>query len=304
MSYGNTLQTRLSLDFDITKFGNAIDPLGDLEERLSKQPNIIRDNTATVYTAIATSDVATSTYFQNPLAPIISSLTTVVNSLYTTIWNYNTPVDDGLGGTFPDYILRPVAAGMDTTYASLTQELTVDDTNTNGTPKEFETFISHTDRLSNLKQSNKSSRPSFSSAQTLMQSVQTLIYQTETTSTSTVGSLGLGSLTSLFIGPDLTSTWTTLNNNLSVITGLLASNPTSVTSPITAAVTSANTNFTNLLSLLTTRRTHDQNFYQNAVAIGQDLGKITSNKLLASPSMPTTNYLIDNLIGTEALKNL
>ncbi len=304
MSYGNTLQTRLGLNFDITKFGTAIDPFGDLEDRLSKQPSIIRDNTATVYTAIANSVVSTSTYFQNPIAGVISSLTNVVNSLYTTVWNYSISVDDGMGGYTIDYILRPTAAGMDTSYTSLTQELTVDDSNANGTPKAFETFISHTDRLSNLKQSNKSSRPSFTSAQPLMQSLQTLIYQTETTSTSTVGSLSLGSLTSLFIGSDLASYWSTLTNNLSVVTGLLVSNPTSVTPAITAAVTSANTNFTNLLSLLTTRRTHDENFYQNAVAIGQDFGKITSNKLLASPSSPTTNYLIDNLIGTTALKNL
>jgi hypothetical protein len=304
VSYGNTLQTRLGLNFDITKFGTAIDPFGDLEDRLSKQPSIIRDNTATVYTAIANSVVSTSTYFQNPIAGVISSLTNVVNSLYTTVWNYSISVDDGMGGYTIDYILRPTAAGMDTSYTSLTQELTVDDSNANGTPKAFETFISHTDRLSNLKQSNKSSRPSFTSAQPLMQSLQTLIYQTETTSTSTVGSLSLGSLTSLFIGSDLASYWSTLTNNLSVVTGLLVSNPTSVTPAITAAVTSANTNFTNLLSLLTTRRTHDENFYQNAVAIGQDFGKITSNKLLASPSSPTTNYLIDNLIGTTALKNL
>jgi len=304
MSYGNTLQTRLGLDFDITKFGTAIDPFGDLEDRLSKQSNIIRDNTATVYAAVANSVVSTSTYFQNPIAGVISSLTNVVNSLYTTVWNYSISVDDGMGGYTIDYILRPTAAGMDTSYTSLTQELTVDDSNANGTPKAFETFISHTDRLSNLKQSNKSSRPSFTSAQPLMQSLQTLIYQTETTSTSTVGSLSLGSLTSLFIGSDLASYWSTLTNNLSVVTGLLVSNPTSVTPAITAAVTSANTNFTNLLSLLTTRRTHDENFYQNAVAIGQDFGKITSNKLLASPSSPTTNYLIDNLIGTTALKNL
>lgn len=304
MSYGNTFQTRLGLDFDITKFGTAIDPFGDLEDRLSKQSNIIRDNTATVYTAIADSVVSTSTYFQNPLATIISSLTNVVNSVYTAVWNYNVPLDDGFGGTFPDYILRPVAVGMDTTYASLTQELTTDDTNANGTAKAFETFISHTDRLSNLKQSNNSSRPSFSSAQSLMQTVQTLIYQTETTSTSTVGALGLGSLTSLFIGPDLTSYWSTLTNNLSTINALLLPNPTSVTTAITAAVTSATINFTNLLSLLTTRRIHDQNFYQNAVEIGQDLSKIISNKLLASPSMPTTNYLVDNYIGTTALKNL
>jgi hypothetical protein len=304
MSYGNTLQTRLGLDFDITKFGTAIDPFGDLEDRLSKQSNIIRDNTATVYTAIADSVVSTSTYFQNPVAGVVSSLTNVINSLYTTIWNYNVPIDDGEGGSIPNYILRPTAVGMDTSYASLTQELTVDDSNANGTPKAFETFISHTDRLSNLKQSNKSSRPSFSSAQTLMQSVQTLIYQTETTSTSTVGALGLGVFTSLFIVPDLTSYWSTLTNNLSVVTGLLVSNPISVTPAITAAVNSATNNFTNLLSLLTTRRTHDANFYQNAISISQDLNKISANKNTASTSSAVSNYLVDNLIGTTALKNL
>lgn len=300
MSYGNTFQTRLNLDFDVTKFGSAIDPFGDLNNRLAKQSNIIRENTATVYTAIANSVVSTSTYFKNPVASVVSSLTSVVSTIYSTVWNYG--VDDGFGGT--NYILQIPAAGMDTTYTNLSQELTTDDTNSNGAPKAFNTFISHTDRLSNLKPSNKSNRPNFGAAQGVLQTVQTLIYQTETTSTSTVGALGLGAFTSLFIEPDLSGYWSSLTNNLSVINSLLASNPSSVTPAITSAVTTANTNFSNLLSLLTTRRTHDENFYLNAVAISQDLSKINNNKTVASTSSAVTSYLVDNLVGTSALKNL
>lgn len=286
-------------EFNFTKFGSAINPFGDLDQRLSKQTNLIRDNTATVYTAIANSDVSTSTYFKNPVASVVSSLTNVVSTLYNTIWNYG--VSDEFGTT---YILRPKAPGMDTTYTALVQELDADDNNANGTPKIFNSFISHSDRLSNLKTSNKSTRPSFSSAQSVLQTVQTLIYQTETTSTSTVGAIGLGAFTSLFIGSDLSGYWSSLTNNLSVITGLLSTNPTSVTSPIATAVTNANTNFTNLLGLLETRREHDENFYQNAISISQDFGKINNNKNAASTASAVSSYLIDNLIGTDALKNL
>lgn len=304
MSYGSNLQSRLAFNFDTNKFGSAIDPYGDLNQKLSQQSTLIKDNTATIYTAFSTSNVSTSTYFKNPLTTVIGSLTSVLGSVYNTVWNYSILVDDGGGGYINDYILRPVASGMDTTYSSLGTELTTNDSNTNGTPKAFNTFISHTNRLSNLQQSNKENRPSFSSAQTILKNVQTLIYQTETTATSTVGALGLGAYTSLFIESDLNSTVNSLNSNLATLTGLLASNPTSVTPSITAAVTAANTNFTNLLSLLQTRRTHDENFYVNAVSISQDYNKIISNKSAASTSSVVTSYLIDNLIGTNALKNL
>lgn len=300
MSYGSALQTRLGLNFDITKFGTAIDPFGDLSQRLAKQPNIIKDNTATIYTAVSAGSISTSTYFQNPLATVLTSLTGVVSSLQTTIWNYG--VDDGFGGT--TYILRSISPDFDTTCTSLIQELSTDDSNANGTPKSFNSFISHTDRLSNLKYSNKTSRPAFTGAQSAVQSIQTLVYQTETTSTSTVGALGLGAFTSLFIGSDLTGYYSSLTNNLSVVTGLLSTNPSSVTPAITSAVTTATSNLKGLLNLVTTRRTHDENFYQAAISIGQDLNKMLSNQNIASTSSAVSSYLIDNLIGTTTLKNL
>jgi hypothetical protein len=304
MSYGNTFQNRLGLNFDVTKFGSAIDPFGDLDQRLGRQSNIIRGNTATVYTAIANSVVSTSTYYKNPLTTVMSSLTNIVSTVYTTIWNYSVPIDDGEGGTIPSYILRPVAGSITTTKAGLDQELTVDDSNANGTSKGFNTFVSHTERLSNLKPSNKSNRPSFTAAQSVLQTVQTLIYQTETTSTELVGALGLGAFTSLFIEPDLVEYWTNLTGDLNTVNALVALNPTTVTPSLSAVVTQVNGRFTNLLTLLATRRAHDENFYQNAVSIGQDLGRISANKSAASTSSSVSNYLVNNLIGTNALKGL
>ncbi len=300
MSYGNTFQNRLGLNFDVTKFGLAIDPFGDLDERLGRQSSIIRNNTATVYTAIANSAVSVSTYYKNPLSTVISSLTNVISVVYSTIWNYG--IDDGDGGI--NYILRPIASQLPTTFAGLTQELAVDDTNTDGTPKGFNTFISHTQRLSNLKASNRSNRPSFSSAQSVLQTVQTLIYQTETTSTAVVGALGLGAFTSLFIESDLVGYWTNLTGNLNAINALVALNPATVSPSLSATISVTNANFSNLLNLLTTRRSHDETFYQNALAINQDLGKVSANKNAASTSSAVSSYLVDNLIGTDALKNL
>lgn len=300
MSYGNTLQTRLALDFDTAKFGAGVDPFGDLEDRLSKQSALIRDNTATVYTAVATSNVSTSTYFKNPVATVVSSLTSVLSTLYTTIWNYNY-LDLYSEAVYP---LQEYAPGLGDDLTALTQELATNDSNTDGTPKSFNSFISHSERLSNLKPSNKNTRPSFGSSISVLQTVQTLVYQTETTSTSTVGALGLGVFTSLFIESDLTSYWSTMTNDLVTLNTLLASNPTTVSSKLAAVVTSTKNNFTSLLNLVETRRTHDENFYKNATGVTQDLGKILSNKNAASTSSAVSSYLVDNLIGTEALKNL
>jgi hypothetical protein len=304
MSYGSSIQSRLGFNFDTAKFGSAIDPYGDLDQRLAKESSLIRDNTATVYTAIATSNVSTSTYFKNPVASVVSLLTSISTNLYFSIWNYYVPILDGEGGFTADYILRSYASEMDTRYTAITKELTTSDTKANGTPEEFNTFISHTERLSNLRQSNSAARPSFTSAQSVLKTVQTLVYQTETTSSSTVGALGLGAFTSLFIVSDLEGYYTALLSNVNTINTLLAPSPTVVTPAISAAVNSANTNFANLLSLLVTRRTGDESFYQNAMSITQDLGKISTNKSATSTSSAVSSYLIDNLIGTNALKNL
>jgi hypothetical protein len=182
--------------------------------------------------------------------------------------------------------------------------LSENDSDTNGTPKAYNTFISHTERLSNLKQSNKSNRPSFSSAQSISHKIQTLVYQTETTSISTVGALGLGAFTSLFIVPDLTAYKNAIDTDLATISALLAPAPTTATPAIVSAVSAATANLVNLLAMLNTRRIHDENFYQNALSIGQDLNKISSNKSIADTASVESSYLVDNLIGTTALKNL
>jgi len=300
MTYGSLLQSRLGLNFDTTKFGSGIDPYGDLQTRLQKQTKLIRDNTSTIYTAIANSSVTPSTYFQNPVASILSTINTTINNAYTLVWNY--AVDLGEAGL--DYILRPVVPTLPTTYNSLVQELTTDDTNLNGSPKAFNTFISHTNRLSNLSNSNKENRPSFSSAQSILQTIQSLIYQLETTSTNTVGSLGLGAFTSLFINSDLSTYNSNINSNYTNLQSLLSTNPTSTNPTINSGLSSLTTNMENLLTLLVTRREHDENFYLNAISIGEDFNVISTNKNYSTTSSMLASYLVENLIGTNTLKNL
>lgn len=295
MSYGSAIQSRLGFNFDLTKLSGAIDPNGDLSTKLSAQGNLITQNTATKYAALAAGNINTGNYYSNPVAGTCSLLYARITSIYNNVYNYSDQEES--------YPLRSLITPYSTLVTDLQRELQEDDNN-GTTPKAYNTFISHTDRLSNVKTSNATNRPSFITASSNVTSIQALVYQLETTSTQTIGALAFGSFTSLFISTDLTNYYNTLNTALNSINSYIATNPVTPNQTIINLVSSAGTEMTNLYSLLVTRRTHDENFFVNATAINQDLNKITNNTLIASTSTDVTGYLIKNIVGTNTLKNL
>jgi hypothetical protein len=289
-----TLVNRLGMTFTNALFEQAYDPNGKLSSDLEKAPKFF--TTITQYQALVSSSTSTDTYYKNPLMPVINSLTNISTVIYGII----STADDGFGNNY----LLPLVPTLTDDYNSLITDLTEDDNNLNGTPKAYNTFIGHTNRLSRLKTSNKKNRPDFNSA-SLTRQIQTLIYQYESTSTSVVGPVGLGHTTSLFVSPQLVAYRRQLQTSLSTINSSIGY-PASST--LTSAVNSASTAITELVLYLVQSRTRDEEFYQNATQIVKDASNMS--QLTAGTTYNTTaayesqTYIVRTLMQTTATSNL
>jgi hypothetical protein len=307
-----TFLSQLNYNFDTTKFGTAVDPNGTLTENLNKAHPILSTATASTYSIAVANNTANSTYFQNPVAAVCGSLASTIATIYNLIYNAYTEVSvdngDDTYSTTDTYLYRTSQLTSD--YNLIIQELTATDNNTHHTPLSYNTFISHTNRLSNLDQSNSAHRPDFTSGLSACQTVQKIVHQTESnlTDSTTIAGLGLGCFTSLFIGTDLTNHLTTLNNIYNTAHTLFATEP--VSSQTTAMDNCYNSFIAEmgaLITLVQTQRQADENFYYNANAIATSVSSVNTLVAIASTSTtsnPQQSNLIKTLIGTNNYNNL
>jgi hypothetical protein len=156
-------------------------------------------------------------------------------------------------------------------------------------------FKSHTDNVSGVvaMTSNQDTIPSLDSATSLGNYLLRVLSTTDGLSNTTPM---LGSLTSLFINTELTANSVMLYNDLLTLQDSIDIGGNSTISltqynSIVANVTSV-TNYTNL------RRTSDWSFYTNARTMV--MNSITLGKFDNMGN--TQSYLIENLIGTDRLK--
>jgi hypothetical protein len=314
-----TFLSRLNFTFDTTKFGTATDPDGKLKTNLAQSPAVLTTSTSTSYSLAVASNTAKATYYQNPVASLCSSLSTEVTQIYNLVYNaywnqVSTDPDTGAQTNTAIYPYR--GASLTDNYNACIQELTGADNNGSHNPLSYNTFISHTNRLSNLDYSNKGNRPDYNGGLSACKTVQTLVYQTEKGSTTdaVIAGLGLGCFTSLFISSNLNAHLSTLNTLLTTAASLFGTLPLATTDGTytpTGAMDSCNTGVINefiaLLSTLQTARTNDENFYVAANSINTDVS--TVNQLVNSVttnsfSNPAQTNLLEHYIGTPALKNL
>jgi hypothetical protein len=315
-----TFLSRLNFTFDPTKFGTATDPEGKLKTNLEKANQVLTTGTSTSYSLAIASNTANVTYYQNPMASICSSLSTRVTQVYNLVYNarWDQVSYDGETGAqiiTPVYIYRSPSTLTDQ-QAGVIRELTGSDNNGNHNPLNYNTYISHTNRLSNLDYTNKAERPDFNSGIPACKNVQTIVYQTEKelTSDAVIAGLGLGCFTSLFISSDLNAHLTTLNSLFNTANSLFGLQPLATTEGTYTPTTPMNncnsdvvTAFTALLVTLISARINDENFYVAANSISTDVNKV--NQLVNSVTSnnftnPATRTLIENYVGTTALKNL
>lgn len=268
---------RLNYDFDSTKFGSSLYLTDETKEFINTAPLGLE---TWQINQIANGSIQLTDYYKNPLINTITPLKATVasmNSAFATISVFDNPVD---------------AANLGLLLVSLESEV-----------KDFE---KHTNNVSGVTIVTATTTensdvvleyPSYDSAVNLGQQLLLLVNASDNVQNSTPI---LGSMTSLFIGTELSANATiivndyvTLNNSLRLETGNIYCNLTSSqVNTIISHIQTAN-------NLVGTRKNHDYNFYRNGLSIVSDYDRVERLTRLGN----TQTYLVNNLIGTDTYKN-
>ena len=266
---------RLNYNFDDTKYGSSIYLTTDTKEYLNTYPLVIK---TWQKNDIANGNIQNSNYFKNPLSAICDQLSANVNtfsSLISTIVN------------FDDVSVNVAVLLAATTNLKI----------------EIINFKSHTSNVSGLTKSSSSvdetnrtvtEYPDYQKSTAIGQLLLQIVNATDSVLNSTPV---LGSMTSLFIGSELSSNLTTIqtdtvtvNNSIRLVSSNLDSNLTS------SAVNTIISHFQSANTILGTRREHDWNFYRNAISLVNDYNQVNGLGHLGN----TQIYLVNNMIGTNS----
>lgn len=160
-----TLYNSLQLNFDTSKFGEALDPMGDLQDRIDENyPLVLKWQ----YDAIANNQTSTSLYFKNPVANVVNSIISTVSSANTFLQVFG------------------ILANANVTIAGLVNTAN--------------TFLVHTQRVSGVETSPNTAEPDFFTSKSYGEVAFSLVSKFEGISNN---SPILGSMTSLFVEDDL-----------------------------------------------------------------------------------------------------
>lgn len=271
----NTIFERLSFSFDTSKFGSGFYISQNAANSLNTFPSDVQNWQKR---EIANGSISLSNYFQNPVANSCQNLTTNTNLIISFCTNN------------PETVFGSnVAAAKNLANTANTLLIQILD------------FKSHTDNMSRLTVSTSNTEavvdtaniPNYDTAMAQGQELVRLLYQTETVqNTSAI----LGCFTSLFINIELTSNNSIIGNNY--IT--LVNSYNGATSNI------SNSSLINIMNSLETvntlmysRRTSDWNFFKKQKEVLNDYYFVSKLNNIGN----TENFLIQNYIGTNFLKN-
>jgi len=273
-----SLYSALNLNFDVTKFGNALDPNQNIvENNYYVRPPI----TKWQYDAITNKQTANTIYLQNPVGSIITTIQTGIYGLYQTLNtnNYYLQTYPGTGGSALLTTITPLSWNLSNTCNS---------------------FFNHTQRLSGIQSATNTALPTFSSATGLGRSVAPILAKFEGVANNVPV---LGSMTSLFVKDDLlvysaqlTSAYTEVLNSITLYTPGIGT-PYYISSLSAGAENALADIITRANTFISQREQHDIAFF----------GQITE---LSNNYMDMMNYsgfgdleahLIKNYIGTQTL---
>lgn len=260
-----TLFDSLQLNFDTTKFGNALDPRGTLKDEITITPPPL---TKWQYDAVAANNVARTTYLKNPLTNVVNTISSTANAIYMSTNTYL-------------YLANANSAVANLEIAA-------------------NTFFRHTQRLSGLEVSTNSALPDFFSATSYGRSIFPILSKFEGVANTTPI---LGSMTSLFVENELVTysvqlvaARVELENSINTI-GMppytYSSNLSSARINQIISLIQDTTNFMN------TRKNHDVNFFGRVIGVSNNYMEISRYSGFADVEA----FLIENYIGTETLKN-
>ena len=266
----NSVFALLNYSFDDAKYGNSIYLTDQAKKYLELAPKEIEP---WQQNDIADGVVSRSRYYVNPAANVCSTLLANANIIFAS------------ANSDPSNTFTQVGAGNAAMDLANTTLLFI---------TEIIAFKSHTDNISGLTiaTSNGTTIPQLDS---VVSTGQQLLVLTNTTDGISNSTPMLGSLTSLFIGDDLT------NNNLIIHTDRLTMDAANV-----GGISSLTANQINLIithvqtanTLVSTRRYHDWNFYEKSYQIVNDYYFVNQFTNMGN----TSTFLVNNLIGTDLIK--
>jgi hypothetical protein len=255
----------LQLNFDTTKFGNALDPMNNLTDKIVQSQAPLKK---WQYDAVANNQTSKSLYMQNPLANTINEIISYANNMYVLCNTYS------------------ILANANTSSASLVNTC-ID-------------FLTHTDRVSGVQESTNSARPDFFTATGFGSMVFRLVSKYEGVGNNTPV---LGSMTSLFTKDDLVTYSVILQAaSIDLRNSLTSSGFPVVTysSNLTSQRISEIVNSMNVANnFMSTRMNHDIKFFGNIKAVSNNIANISR----FSGFTDLTAHLVDNYVGTDTLKN-
>lgn len=274
---------RLGFNFDATKFGDALDPAGDLEEKLTTLPSPLLK---WQFDAIANSDV--SGYLENPVSNVTITIKSTANSMINVASNAALSNIVSISQNLTGYVIN-TGDEFDPVYVFIEGEC--------------DKFKNHTDRISGVTNTTDPTLPDFGSALGVGELMLMLTNKYDGIINNTPI---LGSFTSIFIEPELLTYQTTFANDVERVSdsivlvsddgmGNVVYGSTLSSSELSGIVN----NITEIYNTLSTRRTHDVNYYNNAQLVVNDFTKISQY----SKFSPLKLYLVENYIGTDKLKN-
>lgn len=255
----------LGFNFDTAKFGDAQYLTPQANNFLNTAPLNI---TEWQQNDMANNDTSNSNYYKNPFANVCST----ISANATLIYNFasNTVFD----------------------FASNTGLIS----NSNNTIISVSAFKSHTDNISGVSTmtSNTDIIPGLDSATSVGNYLLRVLNKTDGITNTTPM---LGSMTSLFVTDEMNANAASIYQDYITLTGSVALNGNCYIS--TTEVNAINNRLKVFNDFMDYRRTSDWNFFANANIIVINSIKMDKFNNLGN----TQNYLIQNLIGTDRLKN-
>jgi hypothetical protein len=272
-----SLYSDLGLNFDVTKFGDALDPNQNIKENnYYVRPPI----TKWQYDAIINKQVSKTNYLQNPVGEIVTTLQTGIYSFYQTVNTYNFYLQTypGSGSSLLSTI-RPLAWNLSNTCNS---------------------FFNHTQRLSGLQNSTNTALPDFYSASGLGRTVSPILAKFEGVANNVPV---LGSMTSLFVKDDLliystdiTSGYNQALSSLYLFTPGVG-NPYYTTSLTETQISLLQDSIQRANTFMAQREQHDIAFFGKIIELSNNYTEMMKYSGLGDLEA----YLIKNYVGKQTL---
>jgi hypothetical protein len=271
----NTIYGRLNFSFDTTKFGGAHYLSAEAKNTMNVFPSDMVDWQVQ---EVANGAITPSRYFVNPQQSVCTSMTSNLNLIISFCNN-------DASNTFPN--TSSSARNLANTANNVLIQIL--------------DFKSHTDNMSRLGSiavntdslNDSPNIPNYDMAMAQGSELTRIVYSTDSVQNTNAI---LGCFTSIFVNPELTAnSWNIGNGYITLVNSYNGATSNVTNSALTGIISSLE----QANSLMYTRRTEDWNFYKKQRQVLNDYRFVTQ----FSRTGNTDNYLIQNYIGTDFLKN-